>query len=190
MRAIRAWLAYGVVVGLAAALGWRFFSELGPAARRERAGACMALQGIEDGRPAPAFALEDDKGKTHRLSDYAGNLVLLNFWATWCPPCVEEAPSLEALARAVDGLGVATLAISVDDDWNAIRRFVADGGFGTASPRLTVLLDAPRSVAGALGTTKFPETYLVDRGGKVVYRFVNQRDWSGADAQACIRSLL
>ena len=190
MRLLRGLVAYGVVAVLGGAMCWHFFSELGAASRRERAGPCLALQGAEDGRPAPPFELIDSKGRTHRLSDYAGHVVLLNFWATWCPPCVEEAPALEALARAVEGLGVAALAVSVDDGWEVVRRFVAGGGFGIETPKLTLLLDTGRTVATGLGTTKFPETYLVDRDGRIVYRFVNKRDWSGPDAQACIRSLL
>jgi peroxiredoxin len=187
---LRAIAAYGAVAAVAAALLWSFFSEMVPAARRERAGACLALDALEEGRPAPAFDLKDRAGRAHRLADYRGHVVLLNFWATWCPPCVEEAPSLEAFARVVDGKGVAALAVSVDDGWPDIARFVDGGGFGTAEPRLTLLLDTPRRVAHGYGTTKFPETYLIDREGRIAYRFINKRDWSSAEAQACVASLL
>lgn len=190
MPRLSALLAYALILAVGAALCWHFFAALPEAARRERAGPCLALEAVEDRRAAPGFALSDRKGRTHKLSDYRGHLVMLNFWATWCPPCVEEAPALEALARAFEGRGLAVLAVSVDDGWEEVDGFVGGGGFGTETPKLTVLLDTPRKVTQGFGTSKFPETYLVDREGRVLYRFINKRDWSGALAQACVASLL
>jgi len=178
------------VAAVAVWLGFRFFSALPDVARRQRAEPCLALEATVENRPAPPFELSDQAGRKHRLSDYRGRVVLLNFWATWCPPCVEEAPALEALAHAVSGPDIATIAVSVDEGWEDVKEFVEAQGFGTKTPKLTLLLDVPRKVAGSYGTTKFPETYVVDRDGQLLYRFVNKRDWSSEAAQACLRSLL
>ena len=74
------------------------------------------------------------------LNQQRGHPVLLNFWATWCPPCVDEVPSLEDLARRLDGTDMRMLAVSVDDDWDTIRRFFAKGS------DIGVLLDASHDV--------------------------------------------
>jgi peroxiredoxin len=154
---------------------------------RTRDGACIALDPTE--LPAslkdshPDFQLPDVNGKMTSLQEQVGHPVLLNFWATWCPPCVDEVPSLEDLARHLQGTGSRMLAVSVDDDWSQIRRFFAKG---TPIP---VLLDASKEVPKKFGTEKFPETFLIDAAGRVRYYFVNKRDWSGPEAVACLESL-
>jgi peroxiredoxin len=154
---------------------------------RTRDGACIALDPTEvpaflkDGHPD--FQLPDVNGKMTSLKEQLGHPVLLNFWATWCPPCVDEVPSLEDLARHIQGSGSRMLAVSVDEDWSPIRRFFAKG---TPIP---VLLDASKEIPKKFGTEKFPETFLIDAAGRVRYYFVNKRDWSGPEAVACLESL-
>jgi cytochrome c biogenesis protein CcmG/thiol:disulfide interchange protein DsbE len=155
---------------------------------RTRDGACQALQPdplpeILRGKPTPDFHLPDASGRTVSLHEQVGHPVLLNFWATWCPPCVDEVPSLEDLARRIDGTDLRMLAVSVDDEWATIRRFFAKGS------KMGVLLDTSHDVPKTFGTEKYPETFLLDAAGRVRYYFINKRDWARPEAVACLESL-
>jgi cytochrome c biogenesis protein CcmG/thiol:disulfide interchange protein DsbE len=132
---------------------------------------------------APDFQLPDAAGHLVSLRGQLGHAVLLNFWATWCPPCVEEVPSLEDFARKIDGTDLRFLAVSVDDDWGAIRRFFVKG------TQIGVLLDVSHDVPKTFGTEKYPESFLIDAAGRVRYYFINKRDWSRPEAVACLESL-
>ena len=94
------------------------------------------------------------------LSAQRGHPVMLNFWATWCPPCVDEIPALEDLARRIDGTDLRLLAVSVDEDWDTVRRFFAKG------TRIGVLHDASKELPKKYGTEKYPETFLIDAQGQ------------------------
>ena len=177
-----------VFAGVAALLVARFFAALAPTVARERGAACLALESQPVGKPAAPFSLPDEKGRARGPADLRGKVVLLNFWATWCPPCVDEMPSLEALARRMKGRPFELVAVSVDKTWDEIRTFFA--GHGDGKTALTVLLDEKGETPHRYGTEKFPESFLLDRDGKVVHRFVNKRDWSSEAAIACVESLL
>jgi cytochrome c biogenesis protein CcmG/thiol:disulfide interchange protein DsbE len=138
-----------------------------------------ALQNVE----APNFELPDAQGRTVSLRAQKGHPVAVNFWATWCPPCVEEVPSLESLATTLEGTDMRLLAVSVDDDWDAIRRFFVKG------TKIGVLLDKSHTVPKTFGTTQYPETYFLDGQGHVRYYFANLRNWSSPEAVACLESL-
>lgn len=150
-------------------------------------GACLALHpnplstSLRAG--TPDFALPDLSGKSVSLQSLRGRPVLVSFFATWCPPCVEETPSLEELARRV-GSKATVLVVSVDEDQDALKRFFAKG-----SPTL-VVRDESRKVPASFGTFKFPESFLVDPAGKVRYAFINKRDWSVREAAACVEGLM
>ena len=166
----------------------RFLEAVHDSLARTRGGACTALQpdplpGFLQSGPTPDFQLPDAKGGSVSLSAQHGHPVLLNFWATWCPPCVDEVPSLEDLARKLDGTDLRMLAVSVDDDWGAIRRFFPKGS------SIGVLLDTSHDVPKKFGTEKFPESFLIDAAGRVRYYFINKRDWSRPEAVACLESL-
>jgi thiol-disulfide isomerase/thioredoxin len=107
----------------------------------------------------------------------------VNFWATWCPPCVAEVPSLEAFANALEGTNMRLLAVSVDDGWDPIRKFFVKG------TKIGVLLDESHDIPKTFGTTQYPETYFLDSSGHVRYYFGNSRDWSKPEAVACLESL-
>jgi cytochrome c biogenesis protein CcmG/thiol:disulfide interchange protein DsbE len=124
------------------------------------------------GAPAPGFTLSDLEGKTHQLTDYRGQVVLINFWATWCPPCVEEMPSLEKLHRALGPKGLKVLAVSVDERVKDVERFRKDHDL-----TFTILRDKDRKVAHRYLTFKYPETYVLDREGKLVWKVVGGMDW-------------
>lgn len=124
---------------------------------------------------APDFSLPTGDGtKTVKLSDLRGKWVFVNFWATWCPPCRDEMPSMEMLNRrfGLQGKDMVMLAISVDEDWAEVNRF-----FGDTAPSFQVLWDRNKSVSRMYGTRKFPETYLIAPDGKVAAKFVGPRDW-------------
>jgi len=166
----------------------RFLMATGEGMERTRAAACQALNpdaipAFLQGRDAPDFELADSQGKKISLSAQKGHPVLINFWATWCPPCTEEMPSMEALAAGVAGTDIRVLAVSVDQKWDEVRRFFARG------TRLGVLLDASAEVPKRFGTDKYPETFFIDAAGRVRHYFINKRDWSRPEAIACLESL-
>jgi cytochrome c biogenesis protein CcmG, thiol:disulfide interchange protein DsbE len=130
----------------------------------------------------PDFELPDLSGKKAPLSSLRGKPVLVSFFATWCPPCVEEAPSLEILAGRL-GDKASVMVVSVDEDLEALRRFYAKGSSAI------VVRDETRNVPASFGTSKYPESFLIDPAGKVRYAFINKRDWSVPEAVACVLGL-
>ena len=148
---------------------------------------CSSLEPQVLDTAAPDFKLPDLKGKQHSLADYRGKTVILNFWATWCPPCVEELPSLLALQNKLDPAKFALLTVSVDDNAEVVRKFSKKQS--DSFKQLTVLMDPSRKIPAMFGTSKFPETFLIDPTGKLRYRFVNKRNWASKNALTCIGSL-
>ena len=133
---------------------------------------------------APSFRLPLHDGKTLDLSQYRGKVVLLNFWATWCPPCREEEPSLRKLASTMDRSKFELVAVSVDDDWDVIDRY-----FAGAKPPYTVVLDRGADVSQRYGTSKYPESYLIDEAGKLRLKFVGPRDWTDRNVYLLLAAL-
>jgi thiol-disulfide isomerase/thioredoxin len=122
---------------------------------------------------APPFSLPDREGKAIDLAAYKGKVVLLNFWATWCPPCRDEEPSLRRLATAIDPARFQLVAVSVDEGgWPAIDKF-----FGGNPPPYVVALDTNARISQLYGTTKYPESYLIDSSGTLRLKFVGPRNW-------------
>ncbi|HEV2729346.1 MAG TPA: TlpA disulfide reductase family protein, partial [Terriglobales bacterium] len=111
------------------------------------------------GNPAPEFAVQDADRKVS-LNDLRGKVVVLNFWATWCAPCVEEMPSLVQMQQKLKSKGVDVLAVSVDVDEGAYRKFLKDHNID-----LLVVRDPEQKSNNLYGTLKFPETYIIDRSG-------------------------
>ncbi len=110
------------------------------------------------------------------LRQFAGKWVLLNFWATWCPPCRKEMPSLEQLSgHFQDRLTVVT--VSVDDDYNQVRQF-----FKQRQPLFHVAWDKEKAASRAFGVGKYPETFLISPSQKIVARFSGPREWYGKEA--------
>jgi cytochrome c biogenesis protein CcmG/thiol:disulfide interchange protein DsbE len=107
------------------------------------------------------------------LSQYRGQVVVLNFWATWCAPCIEELPSLVEMQRRMKAKGVTVLAISVDVDENAYRRFVRDHNVSLLTVR-----DPDQKSPALYGTHLFPETYILDRNGVMRRKFIGAVDWT------------
>jgi peroxiredoxin len=181
-------LVVGLTVAAMAFVSVRFFAGAHDTLSFTRQNACRALQpdpvpAALAGKPAPDFKLPDASGKTVSLSEQRGHPVMVNFWATWCPPCVEEVPSLEDMARTIDGTDMRMLAVSVDDGWDPIRKFFVKG------TKIGVLLDESHQVPRTFGTEKYPETFFVDASGQIRYYFINKRNWSKPEAVACLESL-
>jgi cytochrome c biogenesis protein CcmG/thiol:disulfide interchange protein DsbE len=138
------------------------------------------------GGQAPGFSLPSPEGRRISLSDFRGKVVLVHFWATWCPPCVEELPALDALFRAVANKEVKVLAVSLDEGGaDAVAAFLKRHAL-----TLPVLLDPERTVAGLYGTFKLPETYIVDRRGVVRYKAIGPRDWGDPAMKKIVQGLL
>lgn len=127
------------------------------------------------GAPAPDFTVRDsDRSVT--LSQLRGQVVVLNFWATWCPPCIEETPSLVQMQQRMKSKGVTVLAVSVDVDETAYRQFIRAHGVDLLTVR-----DAGQKSSSLYGTFKFPETYVIDRSGVVRRKFIGPVDWTEPD---------
>lgn len=124
------------------------------------------------GTSAPDFRVEDSEHQV-ALGQFHGQIVVLNFWATWCAPCVEEVPSLVEMQRRMRPKGVTVLAVSIDVDENAYRRFVKDHNVNLITVR-----DPDQKVSKLYGTFGWPETYVIDRGGVVRRKFIGPVDWT------------
>ncbi len=127
------------------------------------------------GNAAPDFTVTDSE-RTVALKDLRGKVVVLNFWATWCPPCVEEMPSLVRMQRELKDKGVTVLAVSVDDDARQYHQFLDKNKVDLLTVR------DPRQQSNELyGTFKFPETYIIDRQGVLRRKFIGAVDWTKPD---------
>ena len=136
-------------------------------------------------RPAPEFAVQDRGGQVHRLSDFRGKVVLVNFWATWCPPCLEEMPSMEALRKQIDETRLQILALSVDASWKPVDAFLEQQTFGFG-----IYSDFEQKVAELYGTHMVPETYIVDKQGVILCKVIGDRDWVEPAMIAFLKKLI
>ncbi len=127
-----------------------------------------------EGNLAPDFTLKNLAGQEVKLSDLRGKVVLVNFWATWCPPCREEVPSMDRLNRAMAGKPFQMLAISIDEGGKgAVESF-----FNKAGVTLPTLLDAGQKAGKRYGITGVPETFIVDKKGVILKKVIGPIDWS------------
>ncbi|HEV2288716.1 MAG TPA: TlpA disulfide reductase family protein [Candidatus Acidoferrales bacterium] len=136
------------------------------------------------GSMAKPFSFELN-GSPEQLSDLRGKVVVLNFWATWCPPCVEETPSLVALQREIGPKGGVVLGISVDSDAQVYAQFLQTNGIDYPTYR-----DPDSKIPSEYGTLVYPETYIIDQRGKIARKLVGAQDWMSPEMTAYLKSLL
>ena len=140
---------------------------------------------VKEGDRAPAFSVRTDSGRTISTTDFGGKLLILNFWASWCAPCVEEMPSLDNLQKQLGNKGLVVLGLSIDKDANAYRQFLA---------RTPVAFDTARETTQMVnvdyGTLQVPETYIIDRSGKVLKKIVGKETWNDERVINYVDSLL
>ena len=140
---------------------------------------------ITVGDSAPDFSIKADNGQSVSTSSFGGKLLVLNFWATWCPPCVEETPSLSRFAAQLAPSGVVVLGISVDKDEKQYRDFVA-----RYRPAFLTARDPQAKINADFGTFKYPETYVISASGKVLRKFISDQPWDSDKMISDIKSLL
>ena len=140
---------------------------------------------VSVGDRAPGFAVTTDSGKRITARDFGGKVLVLNFWATWCPPCVDEMPSLQAMAQQLAGKGVVVLGVSVDKNQANYQRFLQQAKIDFQTAR-----DPEADISAEYGTFKFPETYVIDSDGRVRQKHIGPRNWLDADLVKSIESLL
>ena len=137
------------------------------------------------GQPAPAFTLTDLQGKSWTLGDLQGKVVFLNFWATWCPPCLKEMPSMAALHQLMAGQPFQMVTVLFNDRpeyaWNLARKM------DLAFP---VLVDNEGSVSNQYGLTGVPETYIIDSQGILREKIIGPLDWNSPAALTLLRQYL
>jgi peroxiredoxin len=140
---------------------------------------------VEAGDRAPLFNLTSDNGTGLRLEDFRGKYVLLNFWATYCVPCVEELPSLNSIHDEMKDKGLVVLGVSVDSDQEAYQRFLTAHSVTFPTAR-----DPEWTAAIRYGTSRIPETYLIDREGTVIRKYVGAENWRRPEILNYLHSLL
>lgn len=121
---------------------------------------------------APDFTLKDMDGNVHKLSDYRGKPVIINFWATWCPPCRKEMPSMERAWQKLKDKGVALLAVDVGEDEDTIFTFFAD-----IDANYPILLDESGEIVNQWPVKGLPTTFVLSPQGKIIYRATGGREW-------------
>ncbi len=137
--------------------------------------------------PAPPLRLKDIEGRFHDIATLKGKVVLVNFWATWCPPCRREMPSMDRLARKLTGEDFVVLAVDVGEDADTVEAFLSQLDGGHAFP---ILLDTRGRTMQAWGTSGLPTTYLVDRQGRIAYTAVGGREFNHPEIERMVLDLL
>ena len=140
---------------------------------------------VNAGDIAPNFTITTDQGRPISRDNFGGKLLVLNFWASWCEPCVEETPSLNTFQREFAKQGVVVLGISIDRNEKLYRQFLNTRHVAFATAR-----DPDANISGSYGTFQIPETYLIDRSGKVVEKVISNQNWMDPDFLTRVRKLL
>jgi peroxiredoxin len=145
----------------------------------------MGLAALKEGTASIDFTLSDLSGKKVSLSQYRGKVVFLNFWATWCPPCRAEMPSMERLYQKLKGQGLVVLAVDLQEDLKSVQKFVAEHKL-----TFTVLLDSDGRVGTTYGARSIPTSYIVGRDGSALGGTIGGREWDSPEMIAFFTRLL
>jgi peroxiredoxin len=165
-------LLVGAIVVLAAALVWVVSGTL-----QDRV--------INAGDTAPDFKIVSDSGRTYTRKDFGGKLLVLNFWASWCEPCVQEVPSLTAFQREMAPDGVVVLGVSIDANEKRYKQFVQRFRVNFPTAR-----DPKADISSSYGTFQIPETYLIDSTGKVREKIISNQNWVDPAFVARVKAML
>ncbi len=142
------------------------------------------LTSLPDRPQAPDFVLSDMDGNKHRLSDHRGQVVIINFWATWCPPCRAEMPSMQRAWEQLEKEGILMLGIDVGEDEDTIFQFTAN--YPVEFP---LLMDQDSKVINQWPVRGLPTTFVVGPKGKIIYRAIGGREWDDPELLALVRTL-
>jgi cytochrome c biogenesis protein CcmG, thiol:disulfide interchange protein DsbE len=175
------WFVGGVVFALAClvAAGWAVREQFLP---------------VEVGTRAPNFAATDLEGQPVQLADLAGEVVLLNVWATWCGPCREEMPSMQELHESFADEGLRVVAVSIDAETGQrllgmpggdVRGFVREHGL-----TFDIWRDPAGDIQRTYRTTGVPESFLIDREGRIIKKVIGATDWNSGANRDLVRMLL
>jgi thiol-disulfide isomerase/thioredoxin len=137
--------------------------------------------------PAPGFTLEDMDEEKHSLNDLHGKVVLLNFWATWCPPCRREMPSMERLYQKFNGENFTVIAINQMEDGDHVFAYT---GQLDVDPTFTILFDKDSKVSNNYQVSGLPTTYLIDKQGNIRYRAIGGREFDHPEVEKQILQLM
>jgi cytochrome c biogenesis protein CcmG/thiol:disulfide interchange protein DsbE len=140
---------------------------------------------VEVGDSAPDFSITADNGQTISAKQFGGKLLVLNFWATWCAPCIEELPSLDQFQRQFANSGVVVLGVSVDKDEKTYKRFLSRVNVAFLTAR-----DPQNKINAEYGTFKFPESYIINSDGKVLMKIISSTNWTDEKMLTYVQSQL
>ena len=137
--------------------------------------------------PAPDFTLEDMDEEKHSFRDLRGKVVLLNFWATWCPPCRREMPSMERLHQKMEGKDFKVLAVNQMEDGDHVFAYI---GQLEVDPTFTILFDTDSKVSNSYSVNGLPTTYLIDKQGNIRFRAIGGREFDHPEVEKQIMQLM
>jgi cytochrome c biogenesis protein CcmG/thiol:disulfide interchange protein DsbE len=138
----------------------------------------------KEGGQAPDFSVKTDEGRLVSVHSFGGKVLVLNFWATWCAPCVQEIPSLNEFQKRFAKSGVVVVAVSVDKSEQKYKTFLERIPVSFETAR-----DPSQDVSAEYGTFQFPETYII-KNGRIMRKFPNAEDWLSSDMTQYVQSLL
>lgn len=142
------------------------------------------LQPLSEPRPAPAFSFPDMDGQTHHLDDYAGRVLVVNFWATWCPPCVREMPALDRLQSELADDGVVVFGANLGETAEDIAAFLQ-----RVPVDFPLLLDPDMNAGMEWGVRGLPTTYIIDGQGQILFEVLGDKHWDDPVIVEQIRAL-
>lgn len=146
--------------------------------------AARLLSPVDEKPAAPDFTLNDSNGNPVSLADFRGRVLVINFWATWCPSCRKEMPSLDRAANWLKKYDAALIAINVGEKPKQVNRYLAEEPVG-----FPILLDPEMKVATEWDAMRLPVTYVIDPEGRIVYRALGSREWDAPELLVPIRAL-
>lgn len=134
---------------------------------------------------APAFSLFDTNGKTISSTAFQGKVMLINFWATWCAPCREEMPTLDALQHEFKGKGLAIIGINIDNDLSPVKQFIKD-----SKTKFLILHDPEMKIHDTYKVTSYPCTFLVDKKGVIQKYWLGPQEWNSDEFKKILQQYL